>query len=365
MDVVVARSLGKQVEGEMVELMVPKNSNSSSKSIVSVLMTVYNERPDYLNKAINSILNQTFSNFEMIIEDDGSDDERTVSVLKYWETRDKRVRIFHEPHQGLTSALNRGLLRCRGEFVCRQDSDDWSERIRIEKQVQFLRSDHTVAIVGSYSRCWREDDSVLWTWALPTTPEDVQKMFIHTSPFSHGAVCFRREAMLAVGGYREEMVCCQDYDCFWRLCDRFSGANIPEVLYNYRFTGASITARLWYEQTKAKAAARLLAEARRKMQVEDVEEALRNADILLAGTDVQYWTMLRTADHNLFAGIYRKAFGSYFHAIERRPLSPAGWLKLIRAGLFLILPGLRIRLFGYQLWTITPKWFKWMTPSGS
>jgi len=345
--------------------MIHKSANASPGPRVSVLMAVYNERPAYLDHAIASILDQTFSDFEMIIEDDGSEDEGTVRALKCWASRDKRIRIFHEPHRGLTSALNRGLSRCRGQFVCRQDSDDWSERDRIAKQVEFLKNEETVAIVGTYVRCWREDGSVLWTWVLPTAPADVRKVFPRTSPFAHGAVCFRKEAIEAVGGYREGMVCCQDYDCFWRLCDRFAGANIPEVLYNYRFTGASLSARLWYDQTKAKAAARKLAEARRNHQPEDVEDALRQAETSLSGTDAPYWALLRTADHNLFAGLYRKAFEAYFRAVQRRPLRSAAWLKLGRAGVFLALPCLRQRLFGHQLWALAPKLLTWMTPPGS
>lgn len=345
--------------------MTHKDANTSSGPRVSVLMPVFNERPAYLDGAIASILDQTFSDFEMIIVDDGSEDEGTIRALKSWAFLDKRIRLFHEPHRGVTSALNRGLSRCRGQLVCRQDSDDWSERERIAKQVEFLKSEETVAIVGTYARCWREDGSVLWTWALPTAPADVQKMFSRTSPFVHGAVCFRKEAIEAVGGYREEMVCGQDYDCFWRLCDRFAGANIPEVLYNYRFTGASITARLWYDQTKIKATARKLAEARRNHQSEDVEDAFRQAETLLSGFDVSYWTLLRNADHNLFAGLYRKAFGAYFRAIQRRPVSSAAWLKLGRAGVFLAMPFLRAQLFGYQLWAKAPKWLKWVTPPGS
>lgn len=312
---------------------------------VSVLMCVFNERAAYLEQAILSILNQTFADFEFVILDDGSDRNETIETLEQFAARDHRVRLFREPRRGLTKSLNIGLSRCRGELVCRHDSDDWSEPERLARQTEFLKANPEIAIVGSYVRYRQENGNVLWVVELPSTPHEVKRWLPITSPFAHGAVCFRRNAMAAVGGYREELPCSQDYDCFWRLCDRFSGTNIPAVLYNYRYTGVSISARRWYDQARVGLAARKLADARRKGEPEDIQSALQEADAHFQHIDRNYPALLREMDHIILAGYYRKGLLTGLRGLRSHPFTIRGWLKLARGVLFWAFPPIRKRLF--------------------
>jgi len=120
-------------------------------------MTVYNERPDWIRRAVESVLNQTFTDFEFIVIDDGSTAEDTVAELGSLDARgDARVRLIHQANTGLTRALNRGLEMAKGEFLCRHDSDDWSDLSRFEKQVAFLDAHPDVTLVGSGAQLYDE-----------------------------------------------------------------------------------------------------------------------------------------------------------------------------------------------------------------
>ena len=114
---------------------------------VSVLMTAYNGDPRYLRAAVESILAQSLADFELVVIDDGSTDG-TLAVLHEFERRDSRVRLFERPHLGYVRQLNFGLRQCRGEFVARMDADDVALPERLEKQVDLLRREPLVAVVG-------------------------------------------------------------------------------------------------------------------------------------------------------------------------------------------------------------------------
>src|SRR3954468_5693657 len=114
---------------------------------VSVLLAVYNARR-YLRQAIDSILAQTFTDFEFIIIDDGSTDD-TLAILREYEKRDGRIRLISRPNKGLTTTLNEGLALARGEFLARMDGDDVALPTRFEKQVTYLRDHPECVLVGS------------------------------------------------------------------------------------------------------------------------------------------------------------------------------------------------------------------------
>src|SRR5580700_11831785 len=101
-------------------------------------MSVYDAPPSMLERSVRSILNQSFTDFEFLILDDGSSSAATQSYLSEAAARDSRIRLVFEPHRGLTAALNRGLALARGELIARQDADDWSDLQRLERQAAYL-----------------------------------------------------------------------------------------------------------------------------------------------------------------------------------------------------------------------------------
>ncbi|MGO4943654.1 glycosyltransferase [Streptococcus alactolyticus] len=202
---------------------------------VSVIMGVYNCKDfQLLDKSINSILGQTFTDFEFIICNDGSTNE-TLSVLKEYEKKDSRIKVLsYEKNKGLNYALNCCLKSATGEFIARQDDDDVSDKNRFEKQIDFLETNPEYSMVGTIADV--TDDS--GTWGEYLVPEKPQKKdFYWNSPFMHPTMMMKREVISSLGGYRcaKETRRCEDIDLFMRVyAAGYIGYNIQEKLYQYR-----------------------------------------------------------------------------------------------------------------------------------
>ena len=201
---------------------------------VSVLMTVYNGRR-YLPSAIDSILAQTYRDFEFLIIDDGSKDD-SARILARYARRDGRVRAISRENKGLTRSLNEGIQRVRGKYVARMDSDDVSLPARLEKQVQFLdgHADHvlvgcrcTLIDPAGYPICEKRD--------VVLDHEQIDESLMKMGwPLVHPAVMIRTAALRQIGGYDERYRTNQDHDLFLRLAEVGKLANLPEVLLLYR-----------------------------------------------------------------------------------------------------------------------------------
>jgi glycosyltransferase involved in cell wall biosynthesis len=326
------RTLGRSLGGFMV------------KPSVTVLMPVYNTLPELLDQAIGSVLAQTFTDFELLIVDDGSSSQSTLETLQRALQRDRRVRVSHQRHLGLTPSLNVGLRLAAGDLIARQDSDDWSDRERLDRQVTFLRSHPGIAVVGCAVWMHQHGGKALWKVEFPLTPADIDRSFWTRNPFVHGAAMFRREEALKTGGYREALRCSQDYDFFWRLSEWGKGANLPEALYHYRFTAGSVSAAKAAEQALAHRAARLLAAARQRGEQENVAEAIRTAGAA-AQADSAFRALLKQADHLMLAGEFGASARAYLRLLGSRPSSALAWGKLLRLGVFQTLPAARKACF--------------------
>ena len=229
---------------------------------VSVVLPVYNSEP-YLAEALDSILRQTFDDFELIaVYDASTDNSRTR--LEDAARRDARVRVVDGPGRGLVDALNLGLERARGEFIARMDADDVSQSTRFARQVEYLRANPQIAVVGSAITLIDAAGRVMREIDYPLTPAEVDRFLIETgSALAHPAVMARRDAMLSVGGYRSLFQHAEDYDLWLRLAERHSLANLPERLLRYRHHDTKGSLRHAAAQQLATHVARLCAEARR------------------------------------------------------------------------------------------------------
>ena len=312
---------------------------------LTVLITVRDTPPAMLDQAIDSILGQTFPDFEFLILDDGSRDEEVRSRLARRADRDRRICLAWEPHRGVTPTLNVGLKRARGEFVARQDADDWSEPQRVGRQLAFMRAHPETALCGCDTWRHQRDGTPLWRSRLPRTHEEILKAFLKGNPFVHGSAMFRRETALEIGGYREAFPCSQDYDFFWRLAEAGGTTNLAEALYHYRYAGDSVSAQRASEQACVADAAHRLAAARRRGEREDVAAALVAAGNNLAGNGGQFRAALKQADHLLLAGEYVRAGRAYANLLRAHPESPLGWGKLLRWAVFATLPPARRACF--------------------
>jgi glycosyltransferase involved in cell wall biosynthesis len=214
--------------------------SDAKKCTVSVVMSVYNGEK-YLQAAVDSILRQSFQDFEFIIINDGSTD-RSSEILASFAVRDGRIRIIEVPHQGITKSLNLGLSYCQGKYVARMDADDISLPDRFAKQVAFLDKSYGTVAIGSAAELIDEDDESLGIWERPITHEALEKEHLRgaSGRIIHPSVMMRARMLKNIGGYREDLSVGQDYDLFLRLGEVGRIGNLPEVLLRYRLHLGSV-----------------------------------------------------------------------------------------------------------------------------
>lgn len=203
---------------------------------ISVIMGVYNSpNKSILKQAIESILNQTFTDFEFIICDDGSIDDTFDFLLEYKKKNKKIILIKNKKNSGLAATLNHCLKYANGVYIARMDGDDISRPDRLEKEINFLKNNSAYGFVGSeiklideYSGVWGKRDLIR---------EPKSKDFLFTQPFVHASVLVKKEIYDKVNGYRvsKETLRAEDYDLFMRLYSLgIVGYNLEEYLYLVR-----------------------------------------------------------------------------------------------------------------------------------
>ena len=211
---------------------------------VSVIIPVHNESTSILDKAIESILLQTYPITEIIICDDGSIDT-TWSSLQKWKT-DKRVIVLrNNTSKGAAHARNVAIKATKGDFIALMDADDVSEDRRIEKQVAFLLDNEDIDFVGCKADLFKiEPRDIDEIYRFIPYPQE--KDFLMALPFVHASLVFRRNVLDSVNGYREinRVWRSEDYDMLMRLYELgFRGANIPDTLYHIRVNGNALGKR--------------------------------------------------------------------------------------------------------------------------
>lgn len=205
---------------------------------VSVLMPVYNGE-QFLREAIESILKQTFGDFEFLIIDDGSTDNSADIVQSY---NDRRIRLLsNEQNAGITESLNRGIMEAKGEFICRMDADDVSLPERLETQLNYLEENRDVVMTGTWTIRIDEQGHRQEVEQYPVRHQEILRtIFVH-NPFAHGTMMLRRNIVQQVGTYDARFLHNEDYDLWLRIAARYTTANIPEPLVLRRVHTKNIT----------------------------------------------------------------------------------------------------------------------------
>ncbi len=228
---------------------------------VSVLMPVY-DAGRFLTAALESILAQTFADFELIAIDDGSRDDSSA-VLARFAARDPRIRVLSQENRGIVATLNRALELARAPLVARMDADDLSRPDRFAKQIAYLRQHPEVAAVSGAMDVIDDGGAYLRTDAFPTLPGAIESELIHRNCFCHAPVMARTETLRSIGGYRGRVQYAEDYDLWLRMSEVARLANLPDVLYSVRLHPVTISTRHTAAQELAVLAARGAARLRR------------------------------------------------------------------------------------------------------
>ena len=220
----------------------------TSKPKISVIMSVFNHEK-YLQKSIDSILSQSYKNFEFIIINDGSN-KNAKKILELNKLQDKRIKvIINKKRIGLTKSLNIAIKISKGEYIARQDSDDISYFKRFEEQLNFFKKNKKVIMCGTNGILIDNNGSFLKNIKnLENNYEKIKKKLIYENQFIHSSVMVKRNYLLEVKGYDEKFKYAQDYDLWCRLSIKGFLTNINKILVKIRQHNESITKKNKKEQ---------------------------------------------------------------------------------------------------------------------
>lgn len=205
---------------------------------LSLILPVYNGQ-EYLSEAIESVLSQSFTDFELIIINDGSTDSSGEIIRAL---SDARIRYFEQSNKGLAVTLNRGIALARGEYVARQDQDDICLPSRFEKQVAFLDANLDVGMVGTAAEIWVGNERTSRYLKHPVDDASLTFGLLFDNHFVHSSVTIRRAVFESVGGYAEDLrQPPEDYELWSRVMRAYKLANLPDVLMVYREVQGSMS----------------------------------------------------------------------------------------------------------------------------
>jgi glycosyltransferase involved in cell wall biosynthesis len=319
------------------------NTGVNQAPFFSVIMSVLNENPAFLAQAVNSILGQSFGDFEMIIIDDGTTNQSTLNYLSTIRTLDSRVTLEERPHCGLADSLNFAAKLSKGTYILRQDSDDWSEPNRMFEIKKYIAQNPNLMLIGSWCIDHQENGKVLWQSKLPESHGEIISAMRTSNPFVHGSVAIQREIFFEIGGYRSYFKQSQDYDLFSRISEKFPTANIPKSLYHRRYQRGSVSTKSHSGQAIYSSIIRNLADQRALNSTENFDFA-ENTDGNSRESCRIWKSHYQSSDNLLLAGHYCVAIIGYAKHLAKRP-SLFGLGKLFRGIIFIMIPCLRPLLF--------------------
>jgi glycosyltransferase involved in cell wall biosynthesis len=209
------------------------------KPLVSVIMPVYNGQ-DYLSETIQSILNQTFGDFEFIIIDDGSQDGSEGVVLSF---RDHRIRFLrNETNRGTIFTLNRGIAAATGQYIARTDADDVAEPDRFQKQLDFLHQHDDYGLCGTFYRIIDSKGRETRKVKLPMNDRELRTYLLFGNCFCHSSIMIRASLARTLQ-YDLDFELCEDYDLWSRISAHHKLGNLPLYAVGYRVHGNNISVK--------------------------------------------------------------------------------------------------------------------------
>ena len=237
----------------------------------SVIMANYKESIECLKQSIESIINQTYNDFEFIIILDNPDNKEHIAFINDYVCKDERIKFYiNDKNMGLTNTLNRGLKLAEGKYICRMDADDISELYRMEHQKKYLE-ENDFDLIGGISQMIDEDGNTIYSIKkVPTNFKKIKKCIKYNQVISHPTWFGKKEVFDKLNGYRN-MPLCEDYDFTLRaILQGFKISNVNECVLKYRMTKDSISRSNLFEQYLF---ARYITKQYSEGKVSEVEEA--------------------------------------------------------------------------------------------
>jgi glycosyltransferase involved in cell wall biosynthesis len=211
---------------------------TETKPIITVLMPAYNAA-GFIAPAVESVLKQYFTSFELLVVDDGSTDGTAAIVQSF---KDARVRLLQLPHQGIAAALNAGLKEAQGIYIARFDADDICYPQRLQVQYDFMAAHPDYFICGCAADYITEQGEYVFTYQPPGfSYESLLASYKVKCPFIHSGVMYVKAAVVQAGGYNEHAHTFEDHLLWAQLLDTAKGCNLPEVLLQVRLNPQSLT----------------------------------------------------------------------------------------------------------------------------
>jgi glycosyltransferase involved in cell wall biosynthesis len=204
---------------------------------ISVIMPAYNAEK-YIKEAIDSILTQTYVDYELIVLNDCSKDRTEEIILSY--TDERIVYLKNPQNMGVAATLNRGLAAARGEYIARMDADDISLPQRFEKQVAFLDANTDVAVLGTNSETFDENGPLYTGWSA-TNAAQMKVDLLFSCGVAHPSVMMRREVIQSLDGYDLEFEGMEDYDLWCRVAENHGVTTLADILFRYRVHSGQVT----------------------------------------------------------------------------------------------------------------------------
>ena len=238
---------------------------------ISVIMATYKEPEYMLRQAIESVLTQTYQNFEFIIILDNPENTLHQQIIKEYQEKDTRIRFYiNEKNMGLPATLNRAIKFTTGKYICRMDADDVSEPDRFEHQKKYLET-KDVDLIGGITQMIDENGKVIYSIKhVPTDVKKIKKALRYNQVLAHPTWFGKREVFTNLDGYRK-IPLCEDYDFTLRaVMNGYTLSNLDETVLKYRMTSQSLSRANLFEQYLY---ARYITAQYKKNRVADINEA--------------------------------------------------------------------------------------------
>lgn len=234
----------------MTDMPQARPETAAQAPALAVVMAVKNGA-DCVATAVESVLSQSFRDFEFVVVNDGSTDD-TAAILDRYAATDRRMRVIHQANEGLGPSLNTAIRSTTAPFIARQDADDESLPGRFDAQVRFMQANPAVIVCGTWAEFVHEPWGYPFAFTPPAAPAEVRAWLERGErPIVHGSVVMRRSALEREANFYRFRGCSQDLDLWLRLLAFGDFAVLPSLLYRYTVSASSASARQSFRQAAA------------------------------------------------------------------------------------------------------------------